>query len=180
MLIRAADSVVLIVDVQERLAPAVSAADACIARCRRLIEAARRLDVPVLASEHYPQGIGHLVPKLRALVPAERVFEKIRFCAADCPRILDALRALGRGRVLIGGMEAHVCVLQSALGLHARGFRPVVVADAVASRDPAERDLALRRVERHGIELATSEMVLFEWLERGDTEAFRAILPLIR
>lgn len=179
MLVSRVRSVLLIVDAQERLAPAVSGGEACIERCRVLLEAARRLDVPVLATEHYPQGIGPLVPRLRTLVPAGRIFEKIRFCAADCPDVLEALGALDREQVVIGGMEAHVCVLQSALGLAARGFQPVVVADAVASRDPAERERALRRLEAHGIDVASSEMVVFEWLERGDTDAFRAILPLI-
>lgn len=154
--------------------------EGCIERCRVLIEAARRLDVPVLATEHYPRGIGHLVPALRALVPAEQVFAKIHFCCAECAEILDALRALGREHVVIGGMEAHVCVLQSAIGLGARGFHPIVVADAVASRDPANRELALRRLEANRIEVASSEMVVFEWLERGATDAFRSVFPLIR
>lgn len=180
MLIEAARSALLVVDVQERLAPAVSGGAACIGRCRLLIEAAGRLDVPVFASEQYPQGLGPTVSALRALLAPERVFDKICFAGADDERLSAALRASGRERIVLGGMEAHVCVLQTALGLRRDGFAPVVVADAVASRDPANRELALRRLEANGVEVASSEMVLFEWLGRAGTDAFRAIAPLIK
>lgn len=180
MLIATDRSVLLIVDVQARLAPAVVGAEDCIERCRRLVQAARELCVPVLASEQYPKGIGHTVPELADLLEPRQIFAKTHFSAAADPTIHAALEALGREQIVICGMEAHVCVLQSALGLMAAGYRPAVVADAVASRHPANRERGLARLAANGIEIATSEMVLFEWLGQASTPAFRALLPLIR
>jgi nicotinamidase-related amidase len=180
MLLEVARSLVLLVDTQTRLAPAIPDADACVQRCRLLIEAARRLDVPVLAAEQYPQGLGPTVPELAALLQPAQVHAKRHFSCAAVPEIVAALEALARPTIVICGMEAHICVLQSALGLKAQGFAPMVVADAVASRQPASREIALQRLQGHGIEIVTAEMVIFEWLREADTPAFRSILPLVR
>ncbi len=180
MLVSSAQSALLVVDVQERLAPVVADRDACLARCRLLVEAARRLNVPILASEQYPKGLGHTVSELRELLEPGEIHAKTHFsCAAD-PGLDAVLRAQGRSQIVVCGMEAHVCVLQSALGLKAQGFAPVVVADAVASRDPANRALALERMRANGIEIASSEMVVFEWLGRAGTPEFKALIPLIK
>lgn len=180
MLIHAARSAFLLVDVQERLAPAISGAGRCIERCRILIEAAGHLDVPVFASEQYPQGLGRTVAALSQHLPPERVFAKVCFAGTDDEPLGAALRHAGREQVVLGGMEAHVCVLQTALGLKRDGFVPIVVADAVASRDPADRDIALRRLEANDIEVASSEMVVFEWLGRAGTPTFRTVSRLVK
>ncbi len=180
MLLEAARSLLLLVDVQTRLAPAVHAAAACVQRCRLLLEAARRLDVPVLATEQCPEGLGPLVPELAALLEPAQVHAKRHFSCAAEPPIVAALEGSRRPSIVICGMEAHICVLQSALGLEALGFAPVVVADAVASRGPASREIALQRLRAHGIEIVTAEMVVYEWLREAPTPDFRAILPLIR
>jgi nicotinamidase-related amidase len=180
MLLQADRSLLLLVDTQTRLAPAIHDADACVRRCRLLIEAAKRLDVPVVAVEQYPEGLGPTVPELAGLLEPAQVYAKRHFSCAGEPRIVAALEALARPTVVICGMEAHICVLQSALGLRALGFAPVVVADAVASRQPASREIALQRLQGHGIEIVTAEMVVFEWLREAATPAFRAILPLVR
>jgi nicotinamidase-related amidase len=174
------DSFLFIVDVQERLAPAIEGADTVIANADRLIRAARRLDVPVVASEQYTKGLGHTVPALRShLDPAERL-EKTTFDATREPELRGHLAGLDRDQAVILGTEAHVCVLQTALGCLGMGIVPWVVADAVGSRAPANRDLALARMSRAGAGIVSTEMVLFEWLERAGTEDFRALLPLIR
>jgi nicotinamidase-related amidase len=180
MLLDAARSLLLLVDSQTRLAPAIPDADACVRCCRLLIETAMRLDVPVVAIEQYPQGLGPTVPELAALLNPAQVHAKRHFSCAAEPRIVAALEAHARPTLVICGMEAHVCVLQSALGLKALGFAPVVVADAVASRRPESREVALQRMRDHDIEIVTAEMVVFEWLRAAGTPAFRAILPLVR
>jgi nicotinamidase-related amidase len=180
MLIDVAQSAVLVVDVQTRLAPAMHEREACIDRCRVLVQAARRLDVPVIASEQYPDGLGPTVEALAALLPPERVFAKRHFAGATDPALGAALRALDRAQIVLCGMEAHVCVLQTALGLKAEGLAPVVVADAVASRRPESKALALARLRAHGVEIVEAEMVLFEWLREAGTPAFKALLPLIK
>ena len=136
MLLDADRSLLLLVDAQTRLAPAIHGADACIRRCRLLIEGARRLAVPVRAVEQYPAGLGPTVPELAVLLDPAEIHAKRHFSCAGEPKIVAALEALSRPTVVICGMEAHVCVLQSALGLKALGFAVAVVADAVASRHP--------------------------------------------
>jgi nicotinamidase-related amidase len=180
MLLDAGSSLLLLVDVQTRLAPAIHDAEACVQRCRLLLAAAGRLDVPVLATAQYPEGLGPVVPELAALLEPAQVHAKRHFSCAGEPPIVAAIEALRRPSIVICGMEAHICVLQSALGLKALGFAPVVVADAVASRRPASREIALQRLRAHGIEIVSAEMVVYEWLREAPTPAFRAILPLIR
>jgi nicotinamidase-related amidase len=180
MLIDAAKSLLLLVDTQTRLAPAVHDAAAAVQQCRLLIEVAQKLDVPVLAAEQYPEGLGPTVAELAALLNPAQVYAKRHFSCAHDPGIVAALDGLARTEIVICGMEAHICVLQSALGLQARGLRTIVVADAVASRRPVSRDLALERMRDHGVEIVTAEMVVFEWLREAATPRFRAILPLVR
>ncbi len=180
MLLSATDSQLLVIDVQEKLAPAVADRVSVIERVAILMRAAARLGVPVLASEHYAKGIGHLVPELAELAPEGAVFEKISFSCARQPGFLPRLRELDRPQIVICGMEAHVCVLQSALSLIEEDFQVCIVEDAVGSRRRADRDAALERLRRAGGAVVTSEMVVFEWLERGDAPAFKELLALIK
>lgn len=180
MLLSADRSRLLIVDVQERLVPAMAEADAVIRQAGVLMDAARQLGVPVLVSEQYPKGLGPTVVALRERVDAGAIVAKLEFGCAANPELNRRLKADGRDQIVIAGIEAHVCVLQTALGLKAEGLAPVVVADAVSSRTRASHDAALARLAANGVELATTEMVVFEWLGRAGTGAFRAVSKLIR
>ena len=113
------------------------------------------------------------------LDPSE-IVEKRYFNGASEPAFVQALATLGRKTAVVAGMEAHVCVLQTVLGLKANGYEPVVVADAIASRQSLSRDLAISRMRDHGADIVNAEMVLFEWLKVGDTKAFKDILPMIK
>jgi len=180
MLIKAARSCLLLVDVQARLAPAVPGADTVVRNCATLIQAARRLEIPVLASEEYRAGLGVTVsPLIEALGEDER-YEKLHFSCADDPGIAAALGGLGRDQVVIAGLETHVCVLQSALGLKAAGYVPYVVADATASRTEANRSLAINRLRRGDVGIVSVEMVLFKWLSIAGTPEFKDVLRLIK
>lgn len=181
MLAAAADSVLVLVDLQERLATAM---DPVIFRAVSrnagiLLEAAKTMGVPVLATEQYPKGLGRTVAALGALVPAAP-FEKTRFsCAAD-ESFLGALRAAGKTQVVIAGMEAHVCVLQSALELRASGREVFVVEDACCSRNPANHANAMHRLRSAGVVVTNTESVLFEWLRDARHAQFKAISALVR
>jgi len=177
------DSRLLIVDMQEKLLPAIPVADQLLDNCVRLVRAARLLDVPVFATEQYPRGLGSTAPALAELIP-ERP-EKLRFsCAevlgwdrsAECadPRLRD------RTRVVVAGIEAHVCVLQTALDLLAAGYLVYVVADAVASRRKLDWRIALERLSTHGAIITTLESVLFEWCEVAGSDEFREISRLVK
>lgn len=173
MLIEAEGSCLLGVDIQERLMAAVRDSARTIANCAWLIDVAQRLDVPVLLSEQYPKGLGHTVPELRRRV--SEAMAKTRFsCAADegCrARIED----LGREQLIVMGAEAHVCVLQTALGLLEAGKQVFVVADCIASRDPRNAELAIARMRAEGVRIVSREMVAFEWLYEAGTERFKSI-----
>jgi nicotinamidase-related amidase len=180
MLIERDKSCLLVVDVQEKLAPAVADPVGVIRNAGILMQAAARLGIPVLLSEQYPQGLGTTVPALRALAPDSARVAKLSFsCAADAglrQRIEEARRPL----IVIAGLEAHVCVLQSALGLQQAGYQAVVVADAISSRTPANREAALQRLRENEVEVATTEMVLFEWLGQAGTPEFKELSRLIK
>ena len=175
MLMRVETSCLLVVDFQERLMPAIHQVDAVVANGVWLIQIAQRLGAPVLASEQYPQGLGHTVAAIRELLPDEAFMTKTHFsCAAerDCMRRIDAL---DREQIVMIGVEAHVCVLQTALDLRAAGKEVFLVADAVSSRSPRDGELALARMRAEGVRIVSREMVAFEWLHQAGTDRFRAI-----
>lgn len=180
MLLRAERSLLMIVDIQTSLAKAVSGGEECIARAAFLIEAARSLGVPILASEQYPERLGQTVDALAGLLDPSAVHPKLHFAGSSDQALRAAVQGVARPQLVIAGMEAHVCVLQTALGFKTLGLEPVVVADAVASRAPSSRERAFVRLQAAGVPVVTSEMVVFEWLEQAGTAAFRTLLPLIR
>lgn len=168
-----ATSALLLIDLQARLMPVIDGGAAVLARARLLRDAAVLLGVPVLATEQNPQGLGATVPDL-AGAPT------IRKTTFDATRA-GLLDRLPEGRALVvAGCEAHVCVLQTVLGLLASGRRVFVVEDAVGSRRALDRTAALRRMERHGAEVATAEMAVFEWLADSAHPRFREALALVR
>jgi nicotinamidase-related amidase len=177
VLLTAESAVVLLIDLQERLMPAIYDGDVVVARAVRLAEAARLLDVPIRATEQYPQGLGPIVPPLAAYPQA--VLAKTTFSATQDPGFSGLLPA-GVSEIIVAGCEAHVCVLQTVLGLLGRGRRVLLVADAVGSRDPDDRAVALDRARQHGAEVVTSEMVLFEWLRDAQHPRFREVQKLLK
>ena len=180
MLLDREDCFLLIVDVQERLAPAVLERDQVVANARRLVAAAQRLGVPVLMTEHCADKIGPLLPELRSLVREDQILPKVHFAAAREPACAARFSQLGRAQCVIAGMEAHVCVLQAAISLKEAGYRPHVVGDAVSSRRRGDKESALVRLRDLGVGLVTTEMVIFEWLVRGDDAAFKDLLPVVK
>ena len=172
-------AVLLLIDLQERLMPVIADHEVVVARAVRLAEAATLLDVPVRATEQNPAGLGPTVPPLSGY--PEAVLAKTSFSAAGDPgfaALLPAERA--GGEVVVAGVEAHVCVLQTVLDLLAAGRRVVWAADATGSRDPADREVAIDRARRHGAEIVTSEMVLFEWLRDARHPKFREVHKLVK
>jgi len=180
ILLSARRSCLLVVDVQTKLAPAVAEGARAISNAAVLMRGAARLGVPVLISEHYPKGLGSTVPALAELVSEDSIVEKIRFSAAREQAFRARLHGLNRGQIVVAGMETHVCVLQTALALREDGHEVFVVADAVSSRRLEDRAVAIERMQAEGCRIVTTEMVIFEWLERGDAKEFRELLALIK
>lgn len=169
-------SELLVIDVQERLMPAIDDGAAVLVHVGHLVTAASRLGVPVVATEQNPARLGGTVAGV--LPEGAEVLEKMSFDALAEPAI--AARLAGDRMVVVTGCEAHVCVLQTVLGLLAQGRRVQVVADAIGSRIPANRKAALMRMSQAGAGIVTTEMVLFEWLGSAEHPAFREIVALIK
>lgn len=183
MLLNQAHGHVMIIDVQERLVPAMHESERMVERCAVLMQAAARLGLPVTVSEQYRKGLGATVPRLDTVKGDAAVIEKLHFsCAADPALAARAreLAAAGRRQIVIGGIESHVCVLQTALGFKAVGLDVFVVEDAVTSRAPASIATALERLRAAGVCVVNTEMVLFEWLHKAGTPEFKDISKLIR
>jgi nicotinamidase-related amidase len=170
------DSGLLVIDAQVRLMARMADAERVTANLVRLVEAARLLSIPVECTEQYPRGLGPTVPELAGRVPVPS--EKLTFSCSGVPGLADRFRGAGAARILLCGLETHVCVLQTALDLASDRFRVYVAADAVASQRAVDRELALRRLERSGVILTTTEAVLFEWTETAGAAEFKAISRL--
>lgn len=174
MLIDPYKSALLVIDVQQRLLPAVQSCEMVEQSVCDLVEIAAELGIPTLYSEQYPKGLGPTSERVLAALPATATrLEKVAFsCAQECSEeILEA----AQDQIVICGMETHVCVLQTAIELKERGLEVFVIADAVSSRTELDKTFGLERMRQHGIEIVSKEMVIFEWLQRAGTEQFRSI-----
>jgi len=173
------DTVLLLVDIQERLLPAMRSPKRIVANINYLLEAARAFQLPVYVSEQYRPGLGATVEQLdfSGLEPVWA--EKLTFSAANdsCLQWLESTR---RNTVLIAGMETHVCVYQTVRGLLRAGFHCHLVEDAVSSRSRQDRDAALALLRDQGAIITTTEIALFDLLHEAKTEPFRRLSPLLR
>ena len=174
--IRRETSALLVVDFQSRLMPAIEDGAAVVANAQRLLDGARLLDVPVLFTEENASGLGSTLPELRA--EAGNVAHKMSFDACRAPGFFDSLP--DRPEIVICGCETHVCVLQTALGLLRAGRRVFAVRDAMGSRRSESKEAAIRRLERNGAEIVTTEMVLFEWLATAEDQRLDRVIALVR
>ncbi|MDN5872503.1 MAG: isochorismatase family protein [Nitrococcus sp.] len=168
-------SLLLIVDVQEKLMPVVHDHEQVTANIARLLGVATELGVPIRASEQYPKGLGSMLARLREHIADEAISEKVHFSYAKAPSGQRMLAQLEQPQVIITGVEAHVCVLQTAIGLQCEGRDVFVVADAVGSRNPRDAQLALERLRAGGVSVVSVEMVVFEWLRQAGTSQFKRI-----
>ena len=180
-----ARTALLVVDIQERLAAAMP--EPILAQVVRntavLIEAARRFGLPVVVSQQYPKGLGTTVPALEDAVrdlPNLHRFDKLDFSAADCDAFTALAPTLKRDQWIVTGMEAHVCVYQSARGLVARGYEVHVVGDAIASRTKASWRVGLGLIERAGAIVTSTEVCVFDLLGKAGTDDFKALSRLIK
>src|SRR5262249_45120760 len=174
----AADTALLVIDVQEKLTAKIPTADAMIRNIAFLIDGARLLDVPVACTEQYPRGLGPTVPELAKRLPQRP--DKTGFSCCAIPAVAEGFRRAARPKVVLTGIETHVCVLNTALDLLAQDFRVYIAVDAVASRFAVDHDVALRRLERTGAILTTVETCAFEWIGGSSHPRFKQISALVQ
>jgi nicotinamidase-related amidase len=180
--LRAPHTAILVVDIQEKLLPHMHNAPAVAGQTRRLVAGAAALGLPVLATEQYRQGLGQTVPEVAdALTQAQGLgpYEKLKFSAWIEP-VRAALIERQARSVIVCGIEAHVCVLQTCLDLVDAGYLTAVAMDAIGSRHPADQDAAVLRLTQAGVVPTTVESALLELTREAGTELFRRVLGIIR
>jgi nicotinamidase-related amidase len=172
------DTALVVVDIQEKLVGAIAGSARIVRNTRRLIDAAKLLGLGVVATEQYPEGLGRTVAELaERLGPAA---SKLTFSCRGCPELFADLRGRGVSKLLVAGIEAHVCVQQTVLDLLADGWRMYVAVDAVGSRFEIDYQTALRRMESAGATLTTTEAAMFEWCQAAGTPEFKQISRWVR
>lgn len=174
----AADTGLLVIDVQEKLTVKIPDAAALTRNISFLIDGARLLGMTVVATEQYPKGLGPTVPELAAKLPERAA--KLDFSCCAVPAVVEAFQRDARPKIVLAGIEAHVCVQQTALDLLARDFRVYIPADAVASRYAIDHEYALRRLEHAGAIIVTTETALFEWTGGANHPRFKDISNLVK
>ncbi len=169
------NSVLLIVDVQEKLAPGIAESGRVVFNVRRLLDAAKAMGVRVIVSEQYPKGLGPTIPEIAAAIPENALrVEKKSFS------VVPRLESFVERNIVLCGMETHICVQQTALDLLQLGKTVFLAVDACGSRFPADADIALRRMEQVGIVPTTTESLMFEWCETAEHPMFKTISNLAK
>jgi len=178
-MLTAENAVLIVVDVQGKLARLMHEAEALFNNLSRLIRGATVLGLPVVATEQNPEGLGPTVEEVRRHLPMAPI-PKMAFSCCGEPAVVDALEATGRPQVLLCGIETHICVYQTARDLLARGREVHVVADAVSSRTPRNRDIGLEKMRAAGAQVTSVETALFEMVEVAEGPAFKQILEIVK
>lgn len=173
MLLDINDSIMMLIDVQEKLVPLIFNKDQLLNRCEWLIKLAHTMHVPLLVTEQYPKGLGPTVAALKSSVSQQDCIEKLYFSCLQEPKLVKRLHECKRNQIIIFGMETHVCVLQSALDMKNAGYDVFVVVDAVGSRKEIDQKYALKRMKQEGVHLITAEMIFFEWLRHSNHPNFK-------
>jgi nicotinamidase-related amidase len=176
---RPCDTGLLLIDAQERLLKVVPDSARIIWNCRRLLDAANILSVRAAVTEQYPERLGATEPSLAERIAAP-AHAKLAFSAGACGELFAQWRAEKVERILLCGIETHVCVAQTAFDLLAAGYQVFVPADAVGTRWPIDHEIGLRRMESSGVVITTTEAAIFEWCERAGTPEFKLVSALAK
>lgn len=179
-IITADDSILCVVDIQEKLLPHISNYQQVIKESSMLIEAARILGIPLVVSEQVPRALGPTVPQTKEHLQDVGVIEKTSFSCMACEDYDKALQVIGRKTLVLCGIEAHVCIMLTALEALEKGYNVVVAADAVGSRTDANCQLAVARMRQEGVIIASAEMMIMEWTGGAAHPRFRDIIKLVK
>jgi nicotinamidase-related amidase len=180
MRIEKENTLLMVVDVQERLIPHVANPPALVENIGKLIEGFTHLGIPAILNEQYRKGLGETLPQIKTLLTGVKCYEKATFsCCQNTPTLTHILES-GKKVVVVVGAETHVCILQTCLDLLSSGVLPVVVVDCVSSRKALDHDTALRRMAHAGVVLSTLESILFELCKSSKEPVFKAISALIK
>tara|TARA_Y100001970_G_scaffold294256_1_gene449274 strand:+ start:66474 stop:66998 length:525 start_codon:yes stop_codon:yes gene_type:complete len=174
----------MVIDLQEKLVPAINNADKIVSKTKLLLESAQIIDIPILFTEQYPKGLGPTLQELSSIITKDKnIVSKLTFSSVkdkEACSFLDIWKNSGKDQIVLCGAETHVCVLQTAADLVQRGFEVYVITDACGSRKQSDQTAGYNRIKSFGASLVTTEMVIFEWLEVSGTDTFRKLSKLIK
>ena len=174
------NSALVIIDIQERLVAAMSKRDKVIENCIHLIEASRLLQIPVILTEQYPKGLGPTVDKIKDVISTYEPIEKVTFDCTGTQGFLEKIKTHNRTHIILTGMESHVCVLQTCLSLLKEGYAVHLVSDAVCSRNEEDFLTGKEMMRDAGAVITSTEIVLFQLLEKAGTPEFKTISKRIK
>lgn len=174
------DSLLLIIDIQQGMLKVIDSWETVAGKVKQLIQSANALEVPILLTEQYKKGLGETIPELAQKIQSPPIFPKEHFSACLEEDFISTVQSFNRQKIVVVGMETHVCVLQTCLDLIAAGFQVHLVADAVASRVNQNRDIAIDILRQAGAVITSTEIIIFQWACRANTDAFRKILPIVK
>jgi nicotinamidase-related amidase len=174
------DSLFVLVDVQGKLAKMVHESDMLIANLKNLIQGLRIMGIPIVWLEQYPEGLGPTNEELAIHLTGLKPIRKISFNACKNPAFIEAIEKIERKQVLLAGIETHICVYQTALGMKSLGNEVQVVVDAVSSRTLLNKKIGLERMKDEGIAVTSVEMAIYELMQTADGEEFKQILQLLK
>lgn len=169
----------LVIDYQEKIVPAMAGKEALLANSIKLLQGLKILGVPMTITGQYTRGLGLNLPEIFEAAGTRDYIDKLTFSACEVPEVQQALGEKGRN-VILCGIEAHVCVLQTAIDLKEAGYQPVLAADCIASRRESDKEIALLRAQQEGVLLTTSEAILFELTRKAGTDVFKQISKLVK
>ena len=174
------ESVGVIVDIQEKLFPHMHDGDIILRNCQKLIEGMKILDVPMIVTQQYTQGLGPTLPAIVKLFPDFTYVEKISFSCCEEPFFNIGIQSLGKDDIILCGIESHVCILQTCLDLLADGKKPIVVEDCTSSRSPHDKHIAIERMRQEGARITTMESILLELTSSAGNEIFKSISAIVK
>lgn len=180
MRIKAEETAVLVVDYQERLVPVIHDNQAIIEKAVMLLKGTKALGLPFIMPRQYPKGLGDIVPEIREAVGEYTPMDKLSFSACGETEIMDYIRSLNKKNVIVCGIEAHVCVLQSVIDLVAEGFQPILICDCLGSRSPYDKEIGIQRAVQEGALTSTAEAILFELTNKAGSDVFKTISKLVK
>lgn len=173
-------SLLLIVDIQTKLAPAIAGFNSILARTLQLSHASTIHCIPSLITQQYTKGLGETDLNIQKALPSAEYFEKIFFSACEESGFVAKVNAYSRPQIIVAGTEAHVCVLQTCLDLLMQGFEVIIAIDAIGSRDPLHKDVAIEQLRQAGAIISCTETIIFQWTKKAGTSTFNKILPIIK
>jgi nicotinamidase-related amidase len=174
------ETIALVIDIQEKLFPHIDNHKNLQTNCEILLSGLNVLNIPTVVTEQYPKGLGPTIKNISGIVKDFNPIEKLTFSCCGENKFLETLKEHGKRNILICGIEAHVCVLQTVMDMIERGYHPVIIEDCVSSRKSSDREIAIKRMAREGVIITTYESILFELCEVAGTDQFKQISKLIK